>query len=80
MTIHVEIEIDIASVPFVIERDADSGQYLAANDDIRVAAVGESETEATENFRSAVASLIEQEASAGRALPNLLADLIRQPA
>jgi len=80
MTVHVDIQIDLANVPFVIERDAESGQYLAANDDIRVAAVGASESEATANFRSAVAGLIEHEASSGRALPESLVHLIRQPA
>lgn len=80
MTIHVDIEIDIASVPFALERDEESGQFMAANDELRVAAVGRDETEATSNFRDAVAGLVEHEASAGRALPETLAQFIRQPA
>ena len=79
MTIHVDIELDVARVPFNLERDEESGQFLAANDELRVAAVGQDEAEATRNFRDAVAGLVEQEASSGRALPETLAQFIRQP-
>lgn len=78
MTIHVDIEIDIASVPCQLERDDDSGQFVASNDELRVAAIGRSEAEATDNFQSAVATLVTHEASSGRALPEPLARLVQQ--
>lgn len=80
MTIHVDIEIDIASVPCRVEPDRDSGQFVVSNDELRVAAIGRTEAEATEKFRSAVATLVTHEASSGRALPEPLARLIREPA
>lgn len=80
MTISVEINVDIDSVPHQLERDAETGQFLAFNDELRVAATGADEAEASANFRSAVETLVRNEVAAGRAIPAPLAPFIRVPA
>ena len=77
MTISVDIDIDIENVPYQIDYD-DAGRVMASNDDIQVAAMGADETDAVNNFRSAVQTLIRHELSAGRALPSGLTSLIRE--
>ena len=79
MTIHVDIEIDIDAVPCQVDYAA-SGQYVASNDELRVAAAGATDEEAVANFRDALATLIRHEVEAGRAIPEALAPYIRVPA
>lgn len=80
MTILVPIDFDIESVPFEVEHDPDTGHVMVSNDEIRVAVMGEDMAEAITNFRAAVGTLVVNESSSGRGLPEALARYVHAPA
>ena len=64
----------LEAVPHRIERDAETGQYFAINDDLHTIAEGDTQAEADANFQEALVGLVEYCLESGLPLPKALVE------
>lgn len=70
MDLHIDVDLD--AIPRDYERDEDTGEVTAFNDDLRVMAVGVTDAEADAKFNEAVQALAQHEIASGRRLPDVI--------
>jgi predicted RNase H-like HicB family nuclease len=64
----------LEAVPHRIERDAETGQCFAINDDLHTIAEGDTQAEADANFQEALVGLVEHCLESGLPLPKALVE------
>jgi hypothetical protein len=68
----LHIDVDLQAIPREFERDEETGEVTAYNDDLRVMAVGADKAEASARFEQSVAALAQHEIAQGRKLPDVI--------
>lgn len=73
----MDLHIDVDAVPISWDRDDESGEVTAYNDDQRVMAIADTPEEAARRFRETLGAMVLRELTAGRPLPEVLRRHVR---